>query len=76
MAQIIIKEYGTKLFQRDFDRTEKNLVSLIKDMSKKGIISISEFKKIFIESIDETKDNYFDSMIEYSGKLTDKIIKE
>jgi hypothetical protein len=75
MAQIIIKEYGTKIFQRDFNRTEENIIALIKDMAAKGIISISTFKKIFSETINDTKDIYFDSMIECSEKLCDTVIK-
>lgn len=64
MTQIIIKEYGTKIFQRDFNKTEENLIGLIKDMSLKGIISIKEFSEIFNESFNETKDLLHESVVE------------
>jgi len=75
MTQIIIKEYGTKIFQRDFDKTEKNIVQLIKDMSLKGIISISEFKKIFGESFNETKEIFKESIIE-NNKIFNESLDE
>ena len=75
MTQIIIKEFGIKIFQRDFANTEQNLTQMIKDMSDKGLISLSEFKKIFNDSFDETIEVFTDSLIEPSEKLIDKIIK-
>jgi len=75
MAQIIIKEYGTKIFQRDFSRTEDNLIALINDMSKKGIISLSEFKKVFNDSFDETIEVFTEALVEHSENITNKVIK-
>lgn len=70
-STIIYKENGIKLFRRDFSTqtecVEFNIIEIIKDMSRKGIVDLQkineEMSKIIVDTSQQCADEIYEKVI-------------